>query len=107
MLEPPRPSQAHAGAADQLTPARGCARFRDRCADSAPLPESATRPDERPDVPKQPRRSQQPDVDVFLFVAAIEIAMPNCARLVKPARTFEAATSCNEHRDAANDPDAK
>ena len=41
----------------------------------------ASRPDERGDLPNQPRRSQQPDVDVFVFVATLEIGMPECARL--------------------------
>ena len=89
-----------------IDPARGCARFGDRGADCAPLLERARRSDEHADLPIQPRRSQQPDVDVFLFVAAIGIAMPTCARLVEPARTFEAATRPDEHRDAANNPDA-
>ena len=72
----------------------------------APLPESARRPDEDADLPKQPRRSQRPDVDVFLFVAAPEIGMPKRARLVKPAVAVEAATRLDEHRDPANHPDA-
>ena len=86
-------------------PARG-ARCRDGCAGCAPLPSVASRPDERGDLPNQPRRSQQPDVDVFVFVATLEIEMPECARPVKFARTFEGAGSRGERPDVANDPDA-
>ena len=82
-------------------------RFRDRCADCAPLPESASRRDERGDLPKQPRRSQQPAVHVFFFVATLEIGMPECARLVKPARTVEGTVSRDENVDVANHPEAK
>ena len=81
-------------------------RFSDRCADCAPLPESASRRDKSGDLPKQPRRSQQPDVHVFFFVATPEIGMPECARPVKPARALEAATRFDERPDVANHPDA-
>ena len=54
-------------------------------------PTVASRPDERDDLPNQPRRSQQPDEDVLFFVTTFEIGMPECVRLVKPARTVEDA----------------
>ena len=82
-------------------------RFRDRCADCAPLPESASRLDESDDLPKQPRRSQQPAVHVFFFVATLEIGMPECARLGKHARAVEADVSRDENLNVANHPDAK
>ena len=69
-------------------------------------PTVASRSDKRGDLPNQPRRSQQPDVDVFVFVATLEIGMPECARPVTFARTLEAAGSRGERPDVANDPDA-
>ena len=69
-------------------------------------PSVASRPDERGDLPNQPRRSQQPDVDVCVFVATLEIEMPECAQPVTFARTFEGAGSRGERPDVANDPDA-
>ena len=69
-------------------------------------PTVASRSDERGNLPNQPRRSQQPDVDVFFFVATLEIGMPECARPAKFARTFEAAGSRGERPAVANDPDA-
>ena len=69
-------------------------------------PTVVSRPAERGDLPNQPRRSRQPVVDVFVFVATLEIGMPECARPVKVARTFEAAWSRGERPDVANDPDA-
>ena len=69
-------------------------------------PSVASRRDERGDLLNQPRRSQEPDVDVFSFVATIEIGLPGCARPVKFARTFEAAGIRGERPDVANDPDA-
>ena len=69
-------------------------------------PTVASQPDERDDLPNQPRRSQQPDGDVSFFVATLEIGMLECARPVKVARTFEAVGSRGERADVANDPDA-
>ena len=76
---------------------------RARYADCAPLPESASRADEHTDLPKQPGRSQQPEVHVFFF-AAPEIGTPERVRLVKPARTIEAAVRRDEHRDVEMTP---
>ena len=60
-------------------------------------PSVARRPDERDHLPKKPRRSQQPDVDVFSFVAAPEIGTSECVRLVKPARAADEARRHDEH----------
>ena len=49
-------------------------------------PTVASRPDERGDLPKQARASQQPDADVFFFVAATEIGASEPVPMVKPAR---------------------
>ena len=70
-------------------------------------PSVASRRGERDDLPNQPRRPQQPDVEVFFFVATLEIGMPECARPVKFARTLEGAGSRGEQPDVANDPDAE
>ena len=75
-------------------------RLRGRC------PSVASRPDERGDLPRKPRRSQQPDVDVFSFVAAPEIGTAECIRLVKPARAVEEARRHDEHGTVTNCPDA-
>ena len=47
-------------------------------------PSVASRHDERGDLPNQPRRSQQPGVDVFLFRCRPELGTSECVRLVKP-----------------------
>ena len=70
-------------------------------------PSVASRRGERDDLPNQPRRPQQPDVEVFFFVATLEIGMPECARPVTFARTLEGAGSRGEQPDVANDPDAE
>ena len=67
-------------------------------------PSVAGRPDERGDLPNQPRQSQQPDVDVFFSVAALETGTPECARAVRFARIFEAAGSRGERADAQMTP---
>ena len=69
-------------------------------------PSVASRPDDRGDQPKQPRRSQQPDVHVFFLVATPEIGMSECVRLVKPARAVEEALRHDEHGAVTNHPDA-
>ena len=69
-------------------------------------PSVASRPDERDDVPNQPRRSQQPAVDVLVFVATPEIGTSEWARLVKPTRAVEEARSHDEHRNVSHHPDA-
>ena len=55
------------GPSDGLTRPVSDARCRDRCADCAPLAESASRFDKHSDLLKQSRRSQQPDVH-FVFL---------------------------------------
>ena len=60
-------------------------------------PSVARRTDERDHLPKKPRRSQQPDVDVLSFVAAPEIGTSECVRLVKPARAADEARRHDEH----------
>ena len=69
-------------------------------------PSVVSRRGERDDVPNQPRRSTQPDVDVLFFSATLKIGVPECARPVTFARTFEAAGSHGERPDVANDRDA-
>ena len=64
--------------------ARGLVVGRRRAA-CAPLPESAGRPDEHSDLPKQPQRSQQPDVHVFFSIAGQRAKRPRGARPVKAA----------------------
>ena len=60
-------------------------------------PSVARRLDKRDDLRKKPRRSQQPDVDVFRFVAATEIGTSECVQLVKPARAVDEARRHDEH----------
>ena len=95
-----------AGAGDELTPARETCPIPRSLRRRAPLPESSSRLDGHGDLPKRPRRSQQPDVHVFFFVATPEIGTPECTWLVKPARALEAATRFDERPDVANNPDA-
>ena len=69
-------------------------------------PSVASRHDERGDLPNQPRRSQQPGVDVFLFRCRPELGTSECVRLVKPARAVEEARRHDEHGGVTNHPDA-
>ena len=69
-------------------------------------PSVASRPDERGDVPKQPRRSQQPDVHVLFLVATPEIGTSEWVRLVKLARAVEEQRRHDEHGAVTNYPDA-
>ncbi len=93
---------------DRITPL--CDRTMARCpgcrADDAPLPERAGCRDERDDLPNQPRRGPQPDVDVFVLVATPEIGVFTCARLVRPARAVEEARRLDKHCDATSYSDA-
>ena len=47
-------------------------------------PSVVSRRGERDDLPNQPRRSQQPDLDVLFFVATPEVGASECVRLVRP-----------------------
>ncbi len=67
-------------------------------------PSVDSRPDERGDLSKQPRRSQQPDVHVFFLVATSEIGTCACVRLVKPARTVGEGRRHDEHSAVTNHP---
>ena len=78
---------------DRITPLceRTMARCQGRRADNAPLPERAGCRDDRDDLPNQPGRWQQPDVDVLVVVTP-EIGSSERVRLVRFARAVEEAT---------------
>ena len=69
-------------------------------------PQVARRPDDRGDLHKQLRRSQQPDVDVFFFVARPETETSERVQPVKLARTIEEERRYDEHCVVTNHPDA-
>ena len=69
--------------------------------DTAPLPESAGRRDEHTDLSQMTPMLAAAKPAFVLLVATHKIGMPECARLVKPARAVEAAVSGDERHKAA------